>query len=172
MAQLHRVETEAAAVGHPHAVPDRGAADRPHQTAGPEMVEEAPVEPHDRQQALVAGIAERQDRLGTVLGDDRVEPLGDLAEGVVPRDRLEAAGALGPDAAQGVEDAVGAVHAVEEAVDLWAELALAERMVGSAAELHRSPVGDRDLPAARVRAVVVAGAVDHAGVGHGSHATR
>ncbi len=172
VAELHRVEAETAAVGHPHAVAHRGAADRADQPARPEVVEEAAVEAHDRQQALVAGIAERQDRLGAVLGDDRVEPVCDLAQGVVPRDRLEVAGALRPDAAQGMEDPVRAVDAVEEAVHLRAQLALAERMVGSAAELHRPPVGDGDLPPARVGAVVVAGAMDHLGAGHGREARR
>ena len=79
---------------------------------------------------------------------------------------------FGPTRRSGWRMPVGAVHAVEEAVHLRAQLALAERMVGPAAELHRPPVGDGDLPAARVGAVVVAGAVDHLGARHASHATR
>ena len=57
------------------------------------------------------------------VGDHVVQPRGDLGERVVPRDRLELARSLRPDAAQRVQDAVGAVDAVEEAVDLRAQLA-------------------------------------------------
>ena len=73
VAQLERVEAEAAAVGHAHAVADRRAADRPVEEAGAEVVEEAAVEAGDRQQALVAGVAERQHRLGAVAVDDVVQ---------------------------------------------------------------------------------------------------
>ena len=140
VAQLERVEAEAGAVRHPHAGADGRAADRAHEAAGAEVVEEAAVEAHHRQQALVAGVAERQDRLGAVRVDDVVQPGGDLGQRVVPRDRLELARALRPDAAQRVQDAVRAVHAVEEAVDLRAQLALAVRVVGVAAELDGDAV--------------------------------
>ena len=72
---------------------------------------------------------------------------------------LEAAVALGADAAQRVQDPVRAVHAVEEAVDLRAQLALAERVVGPAPQLDGDAALDGGRPAARVRAVVVARAV-------------
>ena len=108
-----------------------------------------------------------------VAGDDVVEPLGDLGERVVPRDLLEPALALGPDPAQRVQQAVRAVDAIEEAVDLRAQLALAERVVGPPAQLDGDAVLDGDRPAARVRAVVVARAVDDAwsAFEHAGHAT-
>ena len=73
VAQLEGVEAEAAAVRHAHPVADRRAAHRPQQPAGAEVVEEPAVEAHHRQQALVAGVAERQDRLGAVVGDGVVQ---------------------------------------------------------------------------------------------------
>ena len=63
-----------------------------------------------------------------------------------------------------------AVDAIEEAVDLRAQLALAVRMVAVAAQLDGDAVGHRDLPPARVRAVVVARPVDHGRVAHDPHA--
>ena len=84
---------------------------------------------------------------------------------------LELARPLRSDPAERVQQPLGAVHAVEEAVDLRAQLAGGVRVGGVAAELHRdgpaapavpSAVVDGDRPAARVGAVVVAGAVDRA----------
>ena len=80
---------------------------------------------------------------------------------------------FGPDAAQRVEDPVRAVHAVEEAVDLRAQLALAERVVGAAAELHgharRSTVTSHPHESGQswwqVPWITL-------GVGHRAHATR
>ena len=148
--------------------PTVGPHSAAHQPAGAHVVEEAAVETHHRQQALVAGVAERQHRLGAVGVDHVAEAGADLGEGVVPADRFEAALALGSGAAQRVQHPVGAVHAVEEAVDLGAQLALAERVVGVAADLDGDAVFDGDLPPARVRAVVVARAVHDV---HRHHAT-
>ncbi len=173
VAQLERVEAEPVAVRHAHPVAHRRAADRPQQPARPEVVEEPAVETHHRQQALVAGVAERHDRLGTMAGDHVVEPRPDLGEGVVPGDRREPTLALGPDPAQRVQQALRAVDAIEEAVDLGAQLALAERVVGPPAQLDGDTGLDRDRPTAGVRAVVVARAVDDAWrFEHAGHATR
>ena len=139
----------------------------PAPTVGPQMLRSSWVAPrwlkkrsrdaHRREQALVAGVAERQDRLAAVLVDDGVEARSAIsASAVVPRDRLELPAALGAGAAQRVQDAVGAVDAVEEAVDLRAQLAVAVGVVGVAAQLDGDAVVDGDRPAARVGAVVVA----------------
>ena len=98
-----------------------------------------PSRPITDEQALVAGVAERQDRLGAVLVDDAVQAGGDLGQGVVPRHLLEPALALGADPAQRPQDPLRAVHAVEEAVDLRAQLALAERVIGASAQLDGPP---------------------------------
>jgi hypothetical protein len=64
-----------------------------------------------------------------VDGDDGTESRGDLVERVVPRDALEAAFALSSFPAKRVEDAVGAVDAVQILVDLRAQEARGEAMV-------------------------------------------
>ena len=56
--------------------------------------------------------------------DGGVEASSDLPQRLVPRDALELARTLGACAPQWVEDAVRAVDAIEEAVDLRAQLAL------------------------------------------------
>ncbi len=116
------------------------------------------------QQALVAGVAVRHDRLGAVAVDDLVEARSDLAERLFPADLLEPALALGPDTAQRVQHPLVAVHPVEELVDLRAQLALAVRMFGVAAHLQgdrdRPAAVDRDVPTARVGAVVMAASDD------------
>jgi hypothetical protein len=52
------------------------------------------------------------------------------------------------------------VDAVEVAVDLGAQRAAGERVLGAAAQLRGHAVDDRDLPRAGVGAVVVAGPED------------
>ncbi len=166
VADLQRIEGPRRAVGHRHAGADSGSADGAQQAGAAESVPEALREGH-RQQALVAGIAERHDRLGAVLGDDRVETRGDLRQCFVPRGRLEAAVALGADAAQRGEDPLRVVDPVDELVDLRAQFALGVGVRRVAAHLHGHPAGlallDGDLPSAAVRAVVVTGSE------HGRH---
>jgi hypothetical protein len=57
------------------------------------------------------------------------------------------------------------VDAFEEAVDLGAQRATGDGMLRVADEARRYSVDDRDLPGARVRTVVVAGA-EHGQLGH------
>ena len=64
------------------------------------------------------------------------------------------------DPAQRSEDPVGAVHPVEESVDLRAQLALGERVLGIAGHVNGPTVLHRHHPTARVGTVVMAGAVD------------
>ena len=55
-------------------------------------------------------------------------------------------------------DPVGVIDPVEKVVDLGAKLTPRIRVVGVAAQLDRHAVIDRCHPAARIRAVVMAGA--------------
>ena len=122
---------------------DAGAgADGPVEQARAERVEEAAVHAAVGEQAHVAGVRVGQDRLRPVLGGDRAQPLGDRAERLVPRDALEAPLALAAHAPQRVQQAVGAVDALEVAVHLGAEEALREAVVGVAAERDRAAVLD------------------------------
>ena len=89
-----------------------------------------------------------------MFGDHGLEARRDQVERFVPGDAGEAALALPADAAQGVEDPLGAVDALEVAVDLGAEEALGEAVVGIAAELHRPAPLDLDGHDAGVRTIV------------------
>jgi hypothetical protein len=70
--------------------------------------------------------------------DHRAEARGDQIERLVPRDALEASFSLASDPAQGVKDAVGAVDPVQVLVDLGAQEAAGETMVGVAPDRHRA----------------------------------
>ena len=80
---------------------------------------------------------------------DRAQPLGDRAERLVPRDALEAALALAAHAPQRVQQAFGAVDALEVAVHLRAQEALREAVLGVAAERDRAAVLDLDASSRR-----------------------
>ena len=58
-----------------------------------------------------------------MLVDDAMQVGGNIGERFVPGDLLEFAAALGPDSSQWVEEALWAVHPIEESVDLGAQLA-------------------------------------------------
>ena len=169
--ELQRIHAAAGAIGHPQARTNSGSTDGPKELRGPHVREESGVDAHHGEEALVAGVGEGEHCLGAVLGDRCVQPFGDLGERFGPRDLFELARSLGADPAEWMQDAVGVVHAVDEPVDLRAQLTGGVRMIGVAAQLHgdRSDaccvarrVVDRDSPTTRVRAVVVARAVDGA----------
>ena len=128
---------------------------------------EQPVDqdPH-LDQALGAGEGELQDRLGPARVDQGAHPAGDERDRLVPRDRLELAAPLRAGPTQRRQHTVGVVHAVEETVHLGAQRSAGERVVGRAAQPGGHAVDDRDLPRARVRAVVVA-RPEHRQLGHG-----
>ena len=91
---------------------------------------------------------------------DRQQASGDLAQRRLPGHLLKAPAALGPDPALGMEQAVRAVDAVQVALDLGAEAAAGERVVGIAAQVDRAAVLHRRQPGARIGAVVGAAAAD------------
>ena len=160
VAQLERVERLAGAVRHRDArrrPSGRTAHGRPGlRPCGGRTA----VERHHRQQALVAGAAvrvARPRRRRSSMTRCRLSAIVDSASSHVVGSNSP--DPFGPGAAQRREDAVRAVHAVEEPVDLRAQLALAVRVLLVATQLDGDAVGDGDLPAARVRAVVVARAV-------------
>ena len=78
---------------------------------------------------------------------------------------------FGAGAAQGMEDALRAVDALQVGVDLGAEAAAGDGVVGVADELDGDAVLDRHLPGAGIGAIVRAAAADDAGeaigLGHG-----
>ena len=163
--QVHRIHAAAVAVrrGGPRlggVATERAGLDR-----RADGVEEARRQRLDRQDALVAGAAPAEDGLTAASVDRLCHPGTDDGQRVVPRDPFEPTLALRADPDERVQDAVGAVDAVEEAVDLRAQLTPRVRMGRVATELDGNPVVDGRHPAARVGAVVVAGA-EH-GVGHG-----
>ena len=165
MLEFQRVEAESGTVCHRHAGTDRRATDVAQQATGTDVVEEPRRDALQGEHRLVAGIAEGQDRLTAVLGDDRVQTLADLGERLVPGDAFELTRPLRSDAAQGMQQTIGVVHAVEETVDLRAQFAGRVRMIGVAAQGdRRAGVVDLHHPSARVGAVVMAYAVDGPGV--------
>ena len=86
VADLERIHAEPGAVSHRHTGADGRPTDRAHEPARTEVVEEPATDALQGEDALVAGVAERQDRLGAVGVDHVVQPGRDLAERVVPRD--------------------------------------------------------------------------------------
>ena len=135
-------------------------ADRPLEACGPETGEETTVDRLALDDPLGPEVAVGQDRGRAVSVDDLAEAARDLVEGLIPADPHELASALRTNATQRVEDAVGAVDALEVVVDLGTQATTGERMILGPGEIDRDPVLDRNLPGAGVRAVVRARALD------------
>jgi hypothetical protein len=89
MLEFQGIHAPSRPVRHAHPVSDRRPADRPLELRRTHVGEEPRVDAHHRQQALVAGVGERQDRFGSVGVDHRMQSLGDLGERVVPAHQLE-----------------------------------------------------------------------------------
>src|SRR5690606_461820 len=121
-----------------------------------EAVKEAPVQALALDQAHGAGVTVGQDR-ARVGGGDLAILRGDGVERLVPRDALEAALALAPDALHRVQQALVGIDALEVVRDLGAQRAVGEGHVGGAADLYRAATGDGDLHRAGVGAIVRAG---------------
>ena len=86
--------------------------------------------------------------------------VGDLAQGLVPGDRLELPLPLPPCSSQRLHQAIGAINALEVPGHLLAEEPAREAMIGVPAQLDRHAVLDRHDHAARVGAVERADAFD------------
>ena len=110
------------------------------QLAGAEAVPETAAGHGHLHQAERAAVAVRQDRLGAEAGDDLLPAAADLGEGFVPGDALPLAAALGADAAQRIQHAVGVVDVIEVGADLGAEPAGGDGVVGVAAEADGAAV--------------------------------
>ena len=106
-----------------------------------------------------AGVVGVDDRLGAGVGGDRAEPLGDLADRRVPRDRFELAAALGAVAAQwhGQPGRGIAEHAVVGERAFAAERAATDRMLGIAEHFGDFAAALDDDDAAGVVAIARAG---------------
>jgi hypothetical protein len=120
----------------------------------PELVEVRVADVEPVEYALGAQVAHRHDRLGSVLGDRRAKTAVDLVERLVPGDPLEAAAALRAGPAHRVQHPAGVVDLVLVVVDLDAQPAAGERVIGVAPHLHGLPVGHGHEHRAGVRAVV------------------
>ena len=121
----------------------------------PSSVEERVADVEPVEDALGAEVADRHDRSrGRARRCSARNRVGDLVERLVPGDLLEPAAALGPGAAQRVQHAVGAVDLVLVVVDLHAQPAAGERVLGVARDLGRPAVLDGDEHGAGVGAVV------------------
>ena len=148
---------------HPHAVvaqrvagpvPAGDRADRHQVPRGSEDVPQpAPCGIHALEEAHAAGADVGPDRLGAEFPDDGLEPPGDLVERVVPGDALELAPALRTDPPHRIEETLGRLGIGDVVVELRAQDAARERVLGIALEPHRAPVLHGHDPAARVRAV-------------------
>ena len=148
----------------------RGAAGRGADGAveprGAEAVEEARGHAFALHEAHRAGIAVRHDRL-RLARRDRTQALGDDVQRIVPADALEAARALGADAAQRMQHALGMLDALGIARHLRAQRAMRRRVRRVALDADDAAALHADADRAGVGAVMRAGGVDDGGRGHG-----
>src|SRR5262245_56785631 len=91
---------------------------------------------------MAARARAHHDRLGPRLGADLEDLLGDLVERLVPRDALPFAGALRPDAAHRVLQAVGVIDELRRRRTDRAEIAVILRAFGVAFDLRELAVLD------------------------------
>src|SRR5438477_7559665 len=137
-----------------------GITERALKHGGAELVEEgiAHIQPVD--DALRAEIAVGQDRLGAVLGDDRLPARRDGLQRLVPRHPLELRGAFRADALQWIKYPLVAVDTFLVVVDLDAKAPARERMIGIAAHRNGLAVLDGRENRAGVRAIMWTRAYD------------
>ena len=113
-----------------------------------------------------AGVVERQNRLGAVAVDRRLEGCGGQTDRLVPVDRLESSLAFLTDASQRGRQSIRRVDGIEIVVDLATQGAAGVGMVLASAHPDRLAILNLDLPRTRVGAVEWAGSVDD--VAHGA----
>ena len=139
--------------------------------AGAEPVEERVAGGQAVQRALMAQIGVRHDRLGAMGRDDPVPAALDLAQGLVPGDPLELAGALRADAAHRVQHPLGVVVVLREVLELHAQAAAGHRMGRIARDLDQLVAVDMVEEGAGVGAVVRAGAANDLEIAGDLHRT-
>ena len=105
-------------------------------------IEEGVARGEPLHQPLIAEIGIGHDRLAAVFGDDLLEARRGLGDRLVPGDARELARALRPDAAQGIEHAVGIVVMVVIVLELHAQPAAGHGVVFVAADLDQPAVLD------------------------------
>ena len=157
MAEVHRIHRVPGPVRGDHSFASDGTAQGVGHAGGPDPGEESMAHRAHRQGALVAGVGPGVDGLPTVAIDRGGDRRADDVERPVPAHRLEPSLALRARAQERGRDPFGAVHPVEEPVDLGAELTGGVRVVGIASEAGCHPVGHGHDPSAGVRAVVMTG---------------
>ena len=118
----------------------------------------------------VPGVMSLQNGGAAIAGADRLEPAGDIGEGLIPADGLEAARALGADALQGARQAHMRIppHAVVTDGTFAAERAAADVVIGIADDVDGAVRRRLHQHAAGVVAIPRAGGADRDGVAHGS----
>src|SRR6266850_1668998 len=129
-------------------------ADRTLETARPQPVKKRMRGAERGQRAHASEIRVGQDGRGAVGGDDGSPASSDLVDSLVPRDAGEATLTLGAGAAQGMEQPVRAVDALEIAVDLDAEMPAGDGVSRIRCDVDGAAVPDRDEHRAGVGAVV------------------
>ena len=145
-----------------------GLAHVRHQHGSPHAVQKAQ---HAAEEAAVNKTEGARKRvgyngLGTLVGDDLLEAIGNDGHGLVPGDALELrAGALGAHALHGVENAILRVVVIKVGLALDARTAGRPRIVSIAADLHGRAIDDLCADAAGVVAVLRTHAMDDFALG-------
>ena len=132
------------------------------QLRGAELVKKARRHAFALDKTHGAGIAVGKHRL-RVAGGNGSQPPGDVVERLVPTHGLEPACALGPDAPQRLQQALGMVGPLGVTRHLGTQRAFGVAMRGVAVNANGATVFHRGEQRAGVRAVVRAGAAHHAG---------
>ncbi|MBP2672744.1 MAG: hypothetical protein H6Q85_2810, partial [candidate division NC10 bacterium] len=83
-------------------------------------------------QAQGAAVRKGEDRLAAIVAGDAAEAIGDLGQGLIPGDSRELSIAFLADTTQGMEHAERGIDPFGIPVDLVAEKALSEGMLGVA----------------------------------------
>jgi len=159
LGEMLDVHAHLGAVGGGQRVATGVGADGAVEPRGAELVEEARGHALALHHAHGAGVAVGQDGLGGARRD-LAQPRGDVVQRLVPRHLHELAAALGPDALERPEHALGVLRAFGVARHLGAQRAVGGGMVGIALQPDDLVALDGDAHRAGVRTVVRAGGLD------------
>ncbi len=158
-----RVHARRGTDGHEIGGARAGVAEGPLADGRAELVEERITDIQAVENAFGAEIAVRQDGGGAELIDDPRPAAPDFVQCRIPGDALEFSASFRPRSLQRIEHPVGTVDPVLVVVDLQAQPAARERVVGIAAHGDRPPILDGHQHCACVGAIVGACAADNAG---------